>query len=106
MTSDQQQAETVAEQTREALRTKGWCLWRTKDLGRIVVLRDGLETTYEVDKGIIEAINRADPRQDFPPSYTETELRHLNDVPDSTLPLVRLAKSYRGVTIMGVETQR
>ncbi len=107
MTTDQLKAEAVAEKTREALRAKEWCLWRTKALGLIIIVKDGLEDTYDADKAISAYLRKADPeREGWPPYYTETELHHTLDMDDQTLRMVGIAKQHGRVTIMGVEKQR
>jgi hypothetical protein len=76
----------TAEQTREILKEKGWCIWSCRNLDRdkIIVAADGyqmpmMETDY--------------------PIYTLSELEELSKKDLSTIKLVHQAKKIGGAKV-------
>jgi hypothetical protein len=82
----------VATRTRELLQTRGWCLWRCRNLGDevIVVVKDESSRGYPDGYSV----------------YTELELSYLAEANDSTLRLVHEAKKLGGAVVTGVEERR
>jgi hypothetical protein len=77
-TPEQSEATRTAERTREALKSKGWCVWTCFHL-------DG-------DKIIVAADEYQLPMDAKYPVYTESELKELFDKDISTIKLVHHAK--------------